>query len=123
MGPISEWLILTATRNMQRKILVRKLRLSAVWLLNGVLIACSCSGLFGCKKKEASNSSTVSNQAVVGSVDPMMTAELRKFIDQQHRLPNNLWELLNRFDQRPHPPQGMQWVIDGTTKEVKLVKQ
>jgi hypothetical protein len=65
-----------------------------------------------------------SRQAVVGDVDPFLTAELQKFIQQKNRMPASFSEFARaRLDSVPRPPAGKRWVIDAASLEVKAVAQ
>ncbi len=65
-----------------------------------------------------------SRQAVVGDVDPFLTAELQKFIQQKNRMPASFSEFTRaRLDSVPRPPAGKRWVIDAASLEVKAVAQ
>ena len=91
--------------------------------------------LTSCSKKQptttagTTNETTVSftngvERALEGQVDPFLTQQLRVFIEQKGRLPADFAELARTsLDSRPRAPAGMKWVIDGTTRESKLVKQ
>ena len=62
-------------------------------------------------------------QPLDGPADPGMTEQLRIFIQERGRLPTDFGEFSRaRLDSVPRVPQGMRWVIDPTTQEVKLVK-
>jgi hypothetical protein len=53
-----------------------------------------------------------------------MTVQLRRFIQQNGRLPDSFAEFRNRsLDSVPFRPPGMKWEIDRVTQEVKLVKE
>lgn len=87
----------------------------------------------GCKKQEA-----VESQAPVGSettetpvvagpiegiVHPLMTEQLHIFIREQGRMPASYQEFATaRMDSPPLPPEGMEFVVDAATRQVKLVK-
>ncbi len=63
-------------------------------------------------------------QAIVGDVDPFLTAELQKFIQQKNRMPASFSEFARaRLDSVPRPPAGKRWVIDAASFEVKAVAQ
>ena len=63
-------------------------------------------------------------QPLEGQVDPFMTGQLRIFIQQNGRMPNDFGELAKaRLDSVPRTPLGMKWAIDPATQEVKMVKQ
>jgi hypothetical protein len=69
-----------------------------------------------------SRTDNVIRQTVVGIVEPTMTAQLQRFVAQKGRLPDNFAEFANtRLDTVPRPPEGMRWVIDAATAEVKAV--
>lgn len=62
-------------------------------------------------------------EALVGTVHDFMTSQLRIFVQEKGRLPNDFAEFANaRMDSVPRAPQGMKYAIDTTTQEVKLVK-
>lgn len=59
---------------------------------------------------------------VSGVVNPFLTEQLRLFIREKGRAPESFTELARaRLDSVPRPPEGMKWVIDATSKEVKAV--
>jgi len=61
---------------------------------------------------------------VVGEADPVLTAELRSFVEQKKRLPQSFAEFATvRLDSIPRPPAGKKWVIDTDSLEVKAVAQ
>lgn len=63
-------------------------------------------------------------QGVVGEVDPILTAELRNFIQLRQRMPVSFGEFARvRLDSIPRPPAGKKWAIDTTTLEVKAVSE
>ena len=63
-------------------------------------------------------------QPLEGQVDSFMTGQLRIFIQQNGRMPNDFGELAKaRLDSVPRTPLGMKWAIDPATQEVKMVKQ
>lgn len=63
-------------------------------------------------------------QAIVGDVDPFLTAELQKFIQQKNRMPASFSEFARaRLDSVPRPPAGKKWAIDAASLEVKAVAQ
>ena len=69
-----------------------------------------------------SRTANVIREGVVGVVEPSMTAQLQAFVAQKGRMPDNFAEIANtRLDTVPRPPEGMRWVIDGATAEVKAV--
>jgi hypothetical protein len=56
-------------------------------------------------------------------VHAFMTAQLRSFIREKGRLPNDFSEFASsKMDSVPFAPPGMQYVIDATTREVKVVR-
>ena len=60
----------------------------------------------------------------VGVVDAAMTKQLRIFLREAGRMPENFSELANaRMDSVPRAPEGMKWVIDPVTVEVKLARK
>lgn len=60
----------------------------------------------------------------VGIVDPIMTKQLRIFLREAGRMPESFSELANaRMDSVPRPPEGMKWIIDSATVEVKLARK
>ncbi len=62
--------------------------------------------------------------ALEGAVHVMMTTQLRKFIQENGRLPGDFSEFASaRMDSVPFPPDGMKYVIDYATMEVKVVKK
>jgi len=64
------------------------------------------------------------SQPLQGEVHPLMTYQLRIFVEQKGRLPNDFAELARtRLDVVPRTPPGMTWAIDRVTQEVKLVKK
>jgi hypothetical protein len=91
--------------------------------------------LTSCGKKQPASAAGTTNETTVavtngveraleGQVDPFLTQQLRLFIEQKGRLPADFAELARTsLDSRPRAPAGMKWVIDGATREVKLVKQ
>lgn len=59
-----------------------------------------------------------------GRVDPLMTAQLKKFVAQKGRLPGSILELAGATsDGFPLAPAGYLYAIDPATSQVKLVKQ
>ena len=57
-------------------------------------------------------------------VHDFMTAQLRKFIAENGRLPNTFSEFAqSKMDTVPRAPAGLKFAIDETTQEVKLVKK
>ncbi|MEO8427880.1 MAG: hypothetical protein ABI651_12290 [Verrucomicrobiota bacterium] len=64
------------------------------------------------------------DEALVGAVHTFMTAQLKKFIGEQGRMPKDFSEFAgSRMDSVPRAPAGMKFVIDETTQEVKVVKK
>lgn len=60
---------------------------------------------------------------VQGPVHQFMTEQLRIFVAQKGRMPENFAEFANtRMDSVPRPPSGFHWAIDSSTTEVKLAK-
>lgn len=60
---------------------------------------------------------------VQGPVHQFMTQQLRIFVAQKGRMPENFAEFANtRMDSVPRPPSGFHWAIDSSTTEVKLAK-
>lgn len=56
-------------------------------------------------------------------VHGFMTQQLRIFVQQKGRLPQNFAEFASaRMDSVPRPPEGFHWAIDERTVEVKLVR-
>ena len=67
---------------------------------------------------------TVTSESVEGIVDPLLTKQLKKFIEERGRLPKDFRELANaRLDSVPRLPEGLTYAIDATTQEVKVVKK
>ena len=61
---------------------------------------------------------------VAGEVNAFLTEQLRIFIREKGRMPENFAELARtRLDSIPRPPAGKKWVIDNATKEVKAAAQ
>ncbi len=57
---------------------------------------------------------------VAGEVNQFMTQQLRIFIQQKGRMPVNFAEFAHtRLDGVPGAPNGMKWVIDSATQQVK----
>ena len=57
---------------------------------------------------------------VAGEVNAFLTQQLHIFIQQQNRMPQSFAEFASvRLDSMPRPPEGMKWVIDAATKQVK----
>jgi type IV secretory pathway VirB10-like protein len=64
------------------------------------------------------------DEALVGAVHTFMTAQLKKFIAEQGRMPKDFSEFAGaRMDSVPRAPAGMKFVIDETTQEVKVVRK
>jgi hypothetical protein len=63
------------------------------------------------------------SEQLVGMVHGFMTQQLRIFVQQKGRLPQNFTEFTSaRMDSVPRPPEGFHWAIDEKTIEVKLVR-
>ena len=63
----------------------------------------------------------LSPAALEGAVHPQMTLLLRKFVQQNGRMPKSFSEFgSSMMDSVPFPPAGMEFVIDETTREVKV---
>jgi hypothetical protein len=61
-------------------------------------------------------------QSVNGVVVPFLTAQLRAFIQEKGRLPETFGEFAgSRLDSVPRLQQGLTFVIDPATQEVKIV--
>ena len=59
---------------------------------------------------------------VEGKVDPVLTTQLRTFVQKQGRLPASFAEFKNLgLDSIPEPPPGTKWVIDRATTSVKAI--
>ena len=72
----------------------------------------------------AATPATSENEPLVGMVHDFMTAQLRKFIAENGRLPNTFSEFAqSKMDTVPRAPAGLKFAIDETTQEVKLVKK
>jgi hypothetical protein len=57
------------------------------------------------------------DEALIGAVHTFMTAQLKKFIEEQGRMPKDFSEFASsRMDSVPRPPAGMKFVIDETTR-------
>jgi len=68
----------------------------------------------------AANSDNVVHENVTGEVNPFLTQQLRIFVQQTGRLPQTFAEFAHaRLDSLPRAPEGMKWIIDGATQEVK----
>lgn len=75
------------------------------------------------KTKPAAAPVNKANEALIGAVHGFMTEQLRIFIKQKGRVPENFAEFANaRMDSVPRPPEGLHYDIDKTTVEVKLVR-
>jgi hypothetical protein len=60
-------------------------------------------------------------QPINGVVDPQLTTQLRIFIQERGRLPENFRELANaRLDSVPRLGPGLMFAIDPATQEVKI---
>ena len=83
--------------------------------------------LWGDKKsnsKQPAAAPTVINQPIQGEVHAFMTSQLRVFLQQKGRMPNDFSEFTSaRMDSVPFPPPGKRYVIDAQTVTVKIVKQ
>jgi hypothetical protein len=77
------------------------------------------------RRAEASAAAANSaNQSFVGMVDPFMTGQLKRFIEEKGRLPKDFAEFAAaRMDSVPRPPEGLKYAIDPTTQEIKLVRR
>ena len=63
-------------------------------------------------------------QALDGPVHPFMTAQLRRFIAENGRLPKDFSEFSRaKMDSVPRLPPGLKFAIDAVTQEVKMVAQ
>ena len=72
----------------------------------------------------AAPQTAVTSEAVDGIVDPLLTKQLKKFIEERGRLPKDFRELANaRLDSVPRLPDGLTYAIDATSQEVKVVKK
>jgi hypothetical protein len=62
-------------------------------------------------------------QQLVGAVHGFMTQQLRLFVQQKGRLPQDFAEFASaRMDSVPRPPEGFRWAVDNSTVQVKLVR-
>jgi len=72
----------------------------------------------------ASAPASASSETLVGAVHPFMTGQLRIFVRDKGRLPQNFTEFTSaRMDSIPRAPEGFAWAIDEKTLEVKLVRE
>ena len=63
-------------------------------------------------------------QQLEGAVHPFMTSQLRLFVREQGRMPTDFSEFASaRMDSVPFPPDGMRYVIDPATVEVKVIRK
>ena len=76
-------------------------------------------------KKPAANQARIANvRGLNGPVHPFMTQQLRIFVQQHGRLPENFTEFTSsRMDSVPRVQEGFRWAVDETTLEVKLVRE
>jgi hypothetical protein len=59
---------------------------------------------------------------IEGRVHPFMTSQLRIFIREKGRMPESFAEFANaRMDSVPFPPEGMEYAIDYSSRQVKIV--
>ncbi len=89
--------------------------------------------LLGCGKKtpapaalteSAPTNSATPDAPIEGFVDQFMTAQLQIFIREKGRLPTDFNEFASaRMDSVPRAPEGMRFVVDPATQQVKLVKR
>ena len=97
-----------------------------------LLVVCT-TAIVGCKKQEVqeppatpaaeSTAAAVAPTPVEGLVDTFMTQQLQIFIREQGRMPVSYNEFATaRMDSPPLPPEGMEFIIDQATRQVKLVK-
>jgi len=71
----------------------------------------------------AAQPQAVQVEALEGAVQPFMTIQLHKFIQDNGRMPKSFSEFANTsMDSVPFAPQGMEYAIDYANKQVKLVK-
>jgi hypothetical protein len=64
------------------------------------------------------------SDALVGAVHGFMTQQLQLFVKEKGRLPRDFSEFAGaKMDSVPRPPEGMMYVIDEKTLQVKVVKQ
>lgn len=74
-------------------------------------------------KKPGANQPKGIGSGLVGPVHDFMTQQLRLFVQQKGRMPENFTEFTSaRMDSVPRPPPGFRWAIDDRTLEVKLVR-
>jgi hypothetical protein len=70
----------------------------------------------------AANADNIVRENVSGEVDPFLTQQLRIFVDQYNRIPQSFAEFAgHRLDSMPRAPEGMKYVIDRATVEVKSI--
>lgn len=111
------------------KLLPKKETNTILGIKTVVVTACALT-LAACGKKQTSNAKSdpamvlaSAAQPAAGQVDSFMTDQLKIFIQQKGRLPQDFSELVRaRLETVPTAPQGMKWTIDRATQEVKLVK-
>lgn len=73
--------------------------------------------------ESAPTAATSAPVPIEGLVDNFMTAQLQIYIREQGRMPASYNEFATaRMDSPPLAPEGMEFVIDTTTRQVKLVK-
>src|SRR5438552_1634206 len=66
----------------------------------------------------------IESESLFGIVHPFMTDQLKKFIEENGRFPQDFGEFASaRMDSVPRAPEGFRFAIDRTTVEVKLVKK
>ena len=76
------------------------------------------------REQPAPKKAAAANPELVGAVHAFMTQQLRVFIQQKGRMPQNFTEFAGtRMDSVPRPPPGFRWGIDNQTVEVKLVRE
>ena len=98
------------------------IRFSGALLL--LLLAALAIAPIGCRKKTPAPQAVQQDQPLVGEVNPAMTSQLLRFVEEKGRLPTNFAELArSRLDLVPRHPPGMKWAVDSVTREVKLVKE
>lgn len=89
--------------------------------------------LAGCAKQETAESQAPTGREaaqtpavtgpIEGMVHPFMTEQLHIFIREQGRMPASYQEFATtRMDSPPLPPEGMEFVVDAATRQVKVVK-
>jgi hypothetical protein len=62
------------------------------------------------------------HQPIEGRVHPFMTSQLRIFIREKGRMPESFAEFANaRMDSVPFPPEGMEYAIDYSSRQIKIV--